>query len=44
MMLINEFSRRGQSAAMVPMDGFHLDNAVLDARGERSPQGRALHL
>jgi fructokinase len=26
-------------AALVPMDGFHLDNAVLDARGLRSRKG-----
>jgi pantothenate kinase len=37
--LINEFDQRGQSAAVVPMDGFHFDNAVLDARGDRSRKG-----
>jgi len=29
----------GQSAAVVPMDGFHLDNRLLDARGLRSRKG-----
>ena len=27
------------SAEVVPMDGFHLDNAILDARGQRSRKG-----
>jgi pantothenate kinase len=31
------FGRR--CAAVVPMDGFHLDNAILDARGLRSRKG-----
>jgi pantothenate kinase len=26
-------------AALVPMDGFHLDNAILDARGQRARKG-----
>jgi pantothenate kinase len=38
-MLVAEFSRRGQTAAIVPMDGFHLDNAVLEARGTLARKG-----
>jgi pantothenate kinase len=29
----------GPGAALVPMDGFHLDNAILDARGRRFAKG-----
>lgn len=29
----------GQVAAVVPMDGYHLDNAVLDDRGQRARKG-----
>lgn len=29
----------GPAAAVLPMDGYHLDNAVLEARGERSRKG-----
>jgi fructokinase len=29
----------GPSAVLVPMDGFHLDNALLDARGLRARKG-----
>jgi pantothenate kinase len=29
----------GAQAALVPMDGFHLDNAILDARGRRAAKG-----
>ena len=29
----------GKTSAVVPMDGFHLDNAVLDARGLRKRKG-----
>ncbi|MCB1390727.1 MAG: nucleoside/nucleotide kinase family protein [Rhodobacteraceae bacterium] len=29
----------GPEAALLPMDGYHLDNAVLDARGTRSRKG-----
>ncbi|SLN49564.1 Uridine kinase [Pseudoruegeria aquimaris] len=29
----------GERACVVPMDGFHLDNALLDARGWRSRKG-----
>lgn len=31
--------RLGPSAAVLPMDGFHLDNALLDARGLRPRKG-----
>ena len=31
--------RLGPQAALVPMDGFHLDNAILDARGRRFAKG-----
>ena len=37
--LVAEFSRRDQGAAIVPMDGFHLDNAVLEARGTLARKG-----
>ncbi|KQI73862.1 hypothetical protein AN191_01105 [Loktanella sp. 5RATIMAR09] len=29
----------GKASAVVPMDGFHLDNAILDARGLRARKG-----
>jgi pantothenate kinase len=29
----------GPGAALVPMDGYHLDNAILDARGRRFEKG-----
>lgn len=29
----------GPTAALVPMDGFHLDNRILDARGHRARKG-----
>jgi pantothenate kinase len=32
-------ARLGPEAALVPMDGFHLDNAILDARGRRFHKG-----
>ncbi len=32
-------ARLGPAAAVVPMDGFHLDNALLDARGLRRRKG-----
>ncbi len=32
-------ARLGPGARVVPMDGFHLDNAVLDARGLRARKG-----
>lgn len=37
--LVAEFLCRGQGAAIVPMDGFHLDNAVLEARGTLGRKG-----
>jgi len=37
--LVAEFEKRGQGAAIVPMDGFHFDNAVLEARGILSRKG-----
>lgn len=30
---------RGRRAALIPMDGFHLDNRILDARGLRARKG-----
>ena len=30
---------QGEAAEIVPMDGFHLDNVVLDARGQRGRKG-----
>lgn len=37
--LAAEVARLGRSAQVVPMDGFHLDNATLDARGLRARKG-----
>ena len=37
--MVAEFTRRGQGAAIVPMDGFHFDNAVLEARGILARKG-----
>lgn len=37
--LVAEFSHRGQRSAIVPMDGFHLDNAVLIERGTLARKG-----
>lgn len=37
--LLTEFRQRDQSAAIVPMDGFHLDNDVLETRGHRPRKG-----
>ncbi|WP_322990874.1 nucleoside triphosphate hydrolase [Hoeflea sp.] len=37
--LAAELKGRGHGAAIVPMDGFHLDNAVLDSRGQRACKG-----
>lgn len=37
--LVAEFAKRGQGAAIVPMDGFHFDNAVLEARGSLARKG-----
>jgi len=33
--------RRAGAAAILPMDGYHLDNAILDARGWRDRKGAA---
>jgi fructokinase len=37
--LVERLNRDGPVAALVPMDGFHLDNAILDARGLRARKG-----
>jgi pantothenate kinase len=37
--LVAEFTKRGQGAAIVAMDGFHFDNAVLEARGNLARKG-----
>ncbi len=37
--LAERLAARGIAAAVVPMDGFHLDNALLDARGLRPRKG-----
>lgn len=37
--LVDELRRRGGRAIDVPMDGFHLDNRILDARGLRPRKG-----
>lgn len=37
--LCEELKRRGESAVVVPMDGFHFDDAVLKARGDRQRKG-----
>ena len=37
--LVQELKTRGIAAATIPMDGFHYDNAVLDARGWRDRKG-----
>ena len=41
--LSSELARRlnaqGRKTVVVPMDGFHLDNAILDARGMRARKG-----
>lgn len=37
--LCEELKRCGQSAVVVPMDGFHFDDAVLHARGHRARKG-----
>ena len=37
--LVADFTKRGQSAAIVAMDGFHFDNAVLEARGNLARKG-----
>ena len=37
--LARDLTAAGRPAAVVPMDGFHLDNRVLDARGLRHRKG-----
>jgi fructokinase len=37
--LVERLNRDEAVAALVPMDGFHLDNAILDARGLRARKG-----
>ncbi len=37
--LRDELRRNGVRAELVPMDGFHLDNRLLDARGLRARKG-----
>jgi pantothenate kinase len=37
--LCGEFIRLGETAIVVPMDGFHFDDAVLNARGHRPRKG-----
>ncbi len=37
--LAAEIAAAGRAACVVPMDGFHLDNALLDARGLRARKG-----
>ena len=37
--LAYDLNSMGRKAQVVPMDGFHLDNAILDARGDRPRKG-----
>jgi pantothenate kinase len=37
--LCNHLKAAGETAVVVPMDGYHLDNIVLDARGHRARKG-----
>lgn len=37
--LRDELTARGESAIVVPMDGFHFDDAILNARGHRARKG-----
>lgn len=37
--LVEQLTRRGRPAALVPMDGFHLDNRILTARGLLTRKG-----
>ena len=37
--VLNELKQRGVPAGLVAMDGYHLDNAILDARGQRAQKG-----
>lgn len=38
-LLNGKLAPKGESAVIVPMDGFHLDNNVLDAHGSRAVKG-----
>jgi pantothenate kinase len=37
--LRKELAQRGESVVVVPMDGFHFDDSVLNARGHRARKG-----
>ncbi len=37
--VVTALNESGRSAGLLPMDGFHLDNAILDARGLRARKG-----
>ncbi|MFB2549797.1 nucleoside triphosphate hydrolase [Ensifer soli] len=37
--LLAELTARGETAAILPMDGFHMDNGILEARGLLSRKG-----
>ena len=37
--LCDELVKAGESAIVVPMDGFHFDDAILNARGHRARKG-----
>jgi pantothenate kinase len=37
--LLKHLQAAGESAVVVPMDGFHLDDVILNARGHRSRKG-----
>lgn len=39
--LVKRFAARGERAIVVPMDGFHFDDVVLNQRGHRSRKGAA---
>lgn len=39
--LVRELTASGESAVVVPMDGFHFDDVILQARGQRSRKGAA---
>ncbi len=37
--MADDLTRKGRAACVLPMDGFHLDNRILDARGLRQRKG-----
>lgn len=39
--LVRELTASGESAVVVPMDGFHFDDVILQSRGQRSRKGAA---